>query len=670
MVKSFNLGSPDNEPAIPKHLLVDHSPVAIYTCDLLGRITYYNRAAVQLWGREPKIGQELWSGSWKSYYPDGSIMPLDETPMAEILKNESSIKQSEITIECPDHSFKRLLVFPRQLFDDQGTFIGAYNTLVDISYKEELETRDAFLSAIVEHSQDPIISKNLNGIITSWNKGAEKVFGYEEQEMLGKSITTIIPPERLDEETYILDRIRQGKIVDHFETVRVRKDGRKIPISLMISPIRNSNGKIIGASKIARDISEQIKNKQAIAQYTEDLETISAISRTISEKPDVQKILQEVTDATTRLTGAEFGAFFYNMINEEGEAYTLYTLSGASKEAFEKFGLPRNTAVFHTTFSGKGPVRSNDITKDPRYGHSPPHYGMPKGHLPVVSYLAIPVILSDGKVMGGLFFGHPQSGRFNARHEELVTSIAAQAATALDNARLFEEVVSLSTRKDEFIAMASHELNSPLTSVKGYLQLLNKKNRDATCRSFIDISMKQVVKLQKLVSDLLDVSKIKAEKLQIEKDRFDCKALLEDIVKTYIQDITNHSFNLESNCQEAFVVADKLRIEQVVVNLLSNAVKYSPKSTMVSIILEKQTTDLIIKVADQGIGLREEELTKVFGRFYRAEERGIAGLGLGLYICSEIVRRHGGEIGVKSKYGIGSEFYFTLPLDVEGKPDK
>jgi PAS domain S-box-containing protein len=668
MVKPFNSCGPDNEPAIPKHILVDHSPVAMYTCDLLGRITYYNRAAAQLWGREPKIGQELWSGSWKTYYPDGTPMPLDETPMAAILKNKNSFDQSEITIECPDHSFKTLLVFPRQLFSDQGTFIGAYNTLVDISYKENLETRDAFLSAIVEHSQDPIISKNLNGIITSWNKGAEKVFGYQEQEMLGKPITTIIPADRLDEETFILDRIRKGKIVDHFETIRVRKDGRKIPISLMISPIRNGSGKIIGASKIARDISEQIKTQEAIAQYTEDLETISSISRTISEKLDVQKILQEVTDATTRLTGAAFGAFFYKMINEEGEAYTLYSSSGAPKEAFEEFGLPRNTAVFHTTFSGEGPVRSDDITKDPRYGHSPS--GIPKGHLPVVSYLAMPVVLSDSKVIGGLFFGHPLPGRFNARHEKLVASIAAQAATALDNARLFEEVVSLSTRKDEFIAMASHELNSPLTSVKGFLQLLNKKNRDATCGSFIDISMKQIGKLQKLVSDLLDVSKIKAEKLQIEKDRFDCKALLEDVIQTYVQDITNHSFNLKLNCQEVFVVADKLRIEQVIVNLVSNAVKYSPKSTTVFITLEKRATDLIIKVADQGIGLREEEVTKVFGRFYRAEERGIAGLGLGLYICSEIVRRHGGEIGVNSEYGRGSEFYFTLPLAIERQADK
>ncbi len=192
-------------------------------------------------------------------------MPLDETPMAELIRNGRSLGQSEMTIERPDHTFSRLLAFPRPLFSDEGESIGAYNTLVDISYKDELETRDAFLSAIVEHSQDPIISKNLDGIITSWNKGAEKVFGYKEEEMLGKPITTIIPAERLDEEIYILDRIRNGKIVDLFETVRVAKDGREIPISLMISPIRNSGGKIIGASKIARDISEQIRNKQAIA---------------------------------------------------------------------------------------------------------------------------------------------------------------------------------------------------------------------------------------------------------------------------------------------------------------------------------------------------------------------------------------------------------------------
>lgn len=168
---------------------------------------------------------------------------------------------------------------------------------------------------------------------------------------------------------------------------------------------------------------------------------LNRIGRMLAGELDLERIVQAVTDAATELSGASFGAFFYNVTDAQGESFVLFALSGAPRSAFEKFGLPRNTAVFDPTFRGTGIVRSDDIRKDPRYGKNYPHHGMPKGHLPVVSYLAVPVVSRSGEVHGGLFFGHDQPGVFTAESEEIVAGIAAHAAIAIDNARLHKATV-------------------------------------------------------------------------------------------------------------------------------------------------------------------------------------------------------------------------------------
>jgi PAS domain-containing protein len=191
--------------------LVMGSPVAIYTCDKNGYVTFYNEAAEKLWGRSPEIGVDLWCGSWKIYYPDGRPMPLDQCPMALTLKGNLFFNGEEIVIERPDNTFLNLLVFPRPLLNDAGESIGAYNTLVDISNQKTGEEKQAILSAIVESSDDAIISKNLNGIITSWNAGATKIFGYTEDEIIGKHISVLIPKQLQAEEEIIISNIKSGK---------------------------------------------------------------------------------------------------------------------------------------------------------------------------------------------------------------------------------------------------------------------------------------------------------------------------------------------------------------------------------------------------------------------------------------------------------------------------
>jgi PAS domain S-box-containing protein len=239
-------------------------PAAVYTTDAAGRITFYNEAAAELWGLRPELGTSAFCGSWKLYWPDGTPLPHDECPMALTLKERRPIRGMEAIAERPDGTRIPFIPYPTPLFDASGTLIGAVNMLVDITERREAEqrirdseARYRDIAAIVESSEDAIVAKNLDSIITSWNQGAERLFGYTAEEAIGKPVTMLIPTERHGEEPMILARIRRGERVEHYETIRQRKDGSMVEISVTISPVRNPEGKIIGASKIARDITER-----------------------------------------------------------------------------------------------------------------------------------------------------------------------------------------------------------------------------------------------------------------------------------------------------------------------------------------------------------------------------------------------------------------------------
>ncbi|MDZ4289292.1 MAG: PAS domain S-box protein, partial [Prosthecobacter sp.] len=311
---------------------------------------------------------------------------------------------------------------------------------IDRAARQRDEEARRQLAAIVESSDDAIISKTLEGRITSWNLGAERMFGYAAEEAIGKPITLLIPPERLDEEATIIGRIRRGELTEHYETVRLRKDGSPVHVSVTVSPLRDRDGNIVGASKIARDITERIRTEAELRQRSQILEVLNSVSGTLVAQRDLEKIIQSVTDASREISGAAFGAFFYNVTNEQGEAFTLHTLSGAPKEDFAKFPTPRDTALFGPAFRGEGVVRIGDVLKDPRYGQNAPNQGMLEDHPPVRSYLAVPVVSNSGKVLGGMFFGHPKPYVFTESSEAILVALAAQAAIAIDNADLYSSL--------------------------------------------------------------------------------------------------------------------------------------------------------------------------------------------------------------------------------------
>ena len=244
-------------------------PAAVYTTDAAGHITFYNDAAAELWGVRPQLGKSEFCGSWKLYWPDGTPLPHDECPMALALKEKRPIRGMEAIAERPDGTRVPFIPYPTPLFDASGALIGAVNTLVDITERHEAEqrireseARYRGIAAIVEFSEDAVLTKNLEGIITSWNHGATRLFGYTADEVIGKPVTILIPVERHDEEPIILARIRRGERIDHYETIRQRKDGSTVDISLTVSPVKDPEGQIVGASKIARDITERRQAEQ------------------------------------------------------------------------------------------------------------------------------------------------------------------------------------------------------------------------------------------------------------------------------------------------------------------------------------------------------------------------------------------------------------------------
>jgi PAS domain S-box-containing protein len=561
----------------------------------------------------------------------------------------------------------------------------------------ELERASAHLAAIVASSEDAIISKTLEGIVTSWNAAAERLFGFTAAEMIGQPINRVIPAELQYEETEILAKLRRGERLQRYETIRVRKDGARLEISLTISPVRDSSGRIVGAAKVAHDISARRRAERALKEEAHALETLNHVGQAVAAQLDLERIVQIVTDAATQLTGAAFGAFFYNITDDAGESYWLYTLSGVPREAFEKFPMPRNTEVFAPTFRGEGVVRSADIRKDPRYGKNSPYTGMPPGHLPVCSYLAVPVKTHTGAVIGGLFFGHPDCNVFTERAERLVLGISSQASIAMANANLFRtlrdreaqlkqvaaereqfleservarsEAERLGHMKDEFLATLSHELRTPLNAIQGWATLLRQRevSREDHDRGLETIERNVRAQAQ-IVNDLLDMSRIISGKIHLEVQPFHLHEIVNNAIDAVRQSALAKRIRIHPLLDSSIglVRGDPNRLQQVLWNLLTNAVKFTPQGGRVQVVLERVNSHVEIVVEDTGIGIRAEFLPYVFDRFRQADPsttRRYGGLGLGLSIVKNLVELHGGSVRVKSPgEGQGSTFIVSLPV--------
>jgi PAS domain S-box-containing protein len=560
----------------------------------------------------------------------------------------------------------------------------------------DFESARLHLAAIVESSEDAIAGKTLEGIVTSWNAAAERLFGWTAEEMIGQPILKIIPEHLQHEETEILAKLRAGERIERYETVRKHKNGELLDISLTISPIRDASGAIIGIAKIAHDVTARRRAERRAKEEARALEALNRVGQAVAAQLDLEGIVQLVTDAATEISGAAFGAFFYNVKQPGSNSYWLYTLSGVPREAFEKFPMPRETEVFAPTFRGEGVVRSDDIQADPRCGKMAPHHGMPEGHLPVCSYLAVPVISRSGEVLGGLFFGHPNQGAFTERAEKIVVAIAAQAAMAMDNAKLIQalrdreteleklaaereqfleseraarsEAERLSHLKDEFLATLSHELRTPLNAIQGWAGVLMQTPRSREETQALQSIDRNVRVQARIIGDLLDMSRIVSGKIHLEVQPFHLHDVIEAALDAVRQSAEAKKIRIHTllDSQIGLVRGDPNRLQQVLWNLLSNAVKFTPTGGRISVVLERVNSHVEIVVEDTGIGIRADFLPLVFDRFRQADAsttRRYGGLGLGLSIVKNLVEMHGGSVRVKSPgENQGSTFIVALPV--------
>jgi signal transduction histidine kinase len=457
------------------------------------------------------------------------------------------------------------------------------------------------------------------------------------------------------------------------------------------SPVIAPNGEIEYILHRVEDVTDYVRIKEAERaqrEFVRDLlqretearsraELLNRIGPVLVSELDTDRLVQKVTDLATQLTGAEFGALFHNVINEQGESYTLYALSGVPREHFEKFPMPRNTAVFGPTFRGESVVRSDDITRDARYGNNAPYHGMPPGHLPVRSYLAAPVVSRSGEVLGGLFFGHSAAGIFTKQHEELVTGMAGQAGVAMDNARLFEQIRRERIRTEEantalrranadleqFAYSASHDLREPLRMVTVYTDMLKRKygqKLGADADLYIGYAVEGAQRMEHLIKDLLaytQVSTVNEPIILADADESLQSAL--SILRRPI-DESKVSITHDSLPQ---VRMDRVHLEQLFQNLIGNAIKYrSNNQPQIRIHAERRAAEWLFSVEDNGIGIDPQYRDQIFGIFKRLHSpTEYPGTGIGLAICQKIVQRYGGRIWVESELGRGATFLFTVP---------
>ena len=279
--------------------LLGSLPAAIYTTDAAGKITYYNEAAAKLWGCRPELGSSKFCGSWKLYWPDGRPMRYDECPMAIALKTGQAIRDAEAIAERPDGTRVPFIPYPTPKHDATGNLVGAINMLVDITERKLAEQTARRLATIVDYSHDSIISTDLTGRITSWNRGAVHLFGYEANEILGESILTIFPPGYHEEHQRILECRKRGEYIEQFETVRRRKDGTLLSVSLTVSPLMDAGGTIIGTSRIARNVTER-----KLAEVTRQrLATIVNSSDDAIVSKDLNGVIETWNGGAERLFG-------------------------------------------------------------------------------------------------------------------------------------------------------------------------------------------------------------------------------------------------------------------------------------------------------------------------------------------------------------------------------
>ncbi|MGH7725634.1 MAG: hybrid sensor histidine kinase/response regulator [Candidatus Eiseniibacteriota bacterium] len=597
--------------------LFEHANVGLHWAAPDGTILRANETELALLGcaRDEYVGRNI---------AEFHVDPLVIQEILERLERGETLREHPAQMCRKDGSIRDVLISANMLFEG-GKLIHIRRLTRDVTDARKAHETRELLSSIVQSSDDAIVSKTLEGIVLTWNSGAQRLFGYKPEEIVGRPITLIIPEELHEEERSILARLRRGERIDHYETVRVSKAGRRIDVSLTVSPIRDPSGRIIGASKVARDISCR---KAAAEQIRESETRFRAFA-------DSAPVLIWLNDPT--------GCIFVN------RAYLDFV------------GVPHLVDV-------RGYNWAEFIHPEDRD-----------------AYVALYLDCQERRVpFTAEFRFRRHDGQYRWMHSSGVARISSSGAYLgytgctmdIHEVRMASEALHEADRlKNEFLATLAHELRNPLAPLANMLEVMKRADHDSELLVQARGTMeRQLASLVRLVDDLIDLSRITRNKLELRRERVD----LADVIRQAVETCTpllegfHHELTVTLPPETIFVHADRERLAQVFTNLLNNACKYTEPEGRLSLSATRRGMEVVVSVKDNGIGIPKEKLAGVFDMFTQVDqtfERTQGGLGVGLSLVRRLVEMHDGTVSATSEgSGRGSEFVVRLPLEIPALP--
>lgn len=693
-------------------------PLPAFEVDLAGTIISANDEAEKLLrlSRDRMLGSRYDQPMLEVAGVDGEPIDFDRSPIPRALAGEI-VRDYSLRVQVAGRDTPLFLcVNASPLRDDAGEISGALITAHDVTdqhlAKEEVKRLGDRLEAVLNNTTMAVFVMDDRQHCTFANAAAEKMTGFRFAEMQGRPLHDVVHHTRPDGSHFPLeecpiDRAFPEDLQTQGEELFVHADGSFYPVAFTASPIRDDASRTVGTIVEVRNIKEERRRRTA-------LQVLSRTAAAVAGELDLDRLVKTVVDAGVQISGASFGAFFYNVLDERGARYTLYALSGAPRSAFEQYPMPRATAVFHPTFAGEGIVLSPDILRDERYGKNEPHQGMPVGHLPVRSYLAVPVKSRSGEVLGGLFFGHPDAEVFGEEQADWVQSLANHAAVAIDNASLFKsgerelarrvraeadlrdlnaelerrvaEEVAERTKAEDALRQAqkmeaigqltggvAHDFNNLLTVIMGGLDTIRRTELpDGRVKRAADLSWQGAQRAATLTNRLLAFSR----RQPLQPKTLDLNLVVRDLTELLHRTL-GEQVELEGVLAPRLwsVEIDPNQLESAIVNLAINARDAMPGGGKLTIETSNAALDegyqavdaevrpgqyVMVSISDTGTGMDSETVTRVFEPFFTTKEVG-KGTGLGLSMVYGFVKQSGGHVTIYSEVGVGTTVKLYFP---------
>lgn len=670
--------------------IVETTSDFVGVCDTSGNALMLNRAARSMFQLKPD--DDVSHLSLSDFHPPEVVERLQREAIPTA--REAGAWSGETILRLPgdrDIDVSQVIVPHR---DARGK-IEFYSTIIrDISQVKQAQQAVRLHQRAIDLASTGILitdARKPDNPLIYVNEGFTAITGYSVDETLGRNCRFL---QGEDTNPATLATIREA--IQNGQDCRVtvlnyRKDGQPFWNELQISAVRNAADEVTHFVGVQSDVTDRMQTERKLKQHNRVLRTLQTVSASLAAQLELDSLVQQVTDAGRELCEAEIGAFFYNVERPGQESYMLYSLSGEKAELLNDLPMPSKTEIFAPTFDGTYVVRSADITKHPSYGKSEPYFGMPAGHPEIRSYLAVPVKSRSGKVLGGLFYGHSRVGQFSEQSEQLVVGMAAQAAVAIDNARLYEEAQNeiqqrrraelqlqeakeaadaANRAKSSFLANMSHEIRTPMTTVVGMADLLLANEEDGEKVKVLNTLKESGNHLVEIINDILDLSRIEAGRMRVDRVACNPQRIVEGVAALFTQKVADKQIGLTCRVEGAIpesIQTDPVRFRQIVLNLISNAVKFTNEGgvTVTMRLREDDDPALEVVVDDSGIGIDPDKLPVLFQPFEQGDEsisREYGGTGLGLVISKRLAEALGGTIDAESEPGKGSRFRLTVAV--------